>query len=58
MAGYVEALSGKLLEDELALDLYLTVALSVLFVVCSATCSLVGMDRESSEEHVPLQVFD
>jgi hypothetical protein len=46
MAGYVEALSAKLLEDEFALDLYLTVVLIVLFVVCAATCSLLGMDRE------------
>jgi len=47
MAGYVEALSAKLLEDEFALDLYLTVALIVLFVVCATTCSLLGMDRET-----------
>ena len=47
MGGYAEELSASLLEDEFMLDVYLTVAVTVLFVVCSATCSLVGMDRET-----------
>ena len=47
MGSYMEILSARLLEDEFALDVYLAVSLTVLFAVCSAACSLMGMDRET-----------
>jgi len=45
MSGYVEKVLGVLLEDEFALDMYITAGLTVLFLFGALTASLVGVQK-------------
>ena len=50
MSGYVDKVLGGLLENELALDVYIAVGLTVLFVLGSCSCSLLGVEKSKQEK--------
>jgi hypothetical protein len=47
MSGYIEKVLGVLLEDEVALDIYLAVALTGLFLVGAVACFYAGLDQKT-----------
>jgi len=47
MSGYLDKVFGELMQDELQLDVYLVVGLTILFVFGAVGCSLAGVTKES-----------